>query len=109
MTRYSWWYQVKGRNRIWKPDHDMNLIEKERINAVRLGLELVVNTSFYNSSSRHLYTTPSSSLLGRIVPLHSEDRRTVVDRTSIVQNGPYWWITDLVKDTPPSDDMEIFN
>ena len=68
--------------------HTMNRIEKERGNAARMGLELVVEAGPLSDYYK-LYTTPSID--GEQVELYNEQGQVTVPRSSLFWNGPYLW------------------
>jgi hypothetical protein len=73
--------------------HQMNRIEKERGNAARMGLQLVVQAAPL-SEYYALYTTPS--LDGDEVVLYNEQGKVTVARSSLFWNGPYCWCHKIV-------------
>lgn len=112
-NQFSWWYKVDKKQRDRRErgdiyDHMMNRIEKERHNAARMGLQLVIEAS-PSSESYTLYTTPSVE--GGEVLLFGTRGSVTVNRDTIFQNGDYYWTNHVSCSLPvvQEDDMECFN
>jgi hypothetical protein len=91
MDAYSWWFTVpssqdKGASPQY--DHFLNRLEKERGNAARMGLQLVVQCAPL-SVHYSLHTTPSID--GPRVSLYNEQGVVVVPRQALFWNGDYLW------------------
>lgn len=75
-------------------DHMFNRIEKERGNAARMGLQLVVEAGPL-SDYYVLHTTPSID--GETVVLYNgQGQKNEVARSSLFHNGPYLWTHRIV-------------
>jgi len=90
----SWWFKVCSVSDGNLYDTVLNRIEKERINAERMGMTLVVEAHPL-SSSYNLYLTPSID--GTKVQLYGDNCEITVDRNSLYYNGDYVWTNRVVR------------
>ena len=117
MSSYSWWYMVpsadrkkRGRRSDVAYSFTLNRIEKERVNAERMGMVLVVEAHPL-SNSYNLHMTPSLETQQVVLYGNNDGCAVTVNRDSLYRNGEYMWTNHVKRWLPPvpEDDMEGFN
>lgn len=93
----SWWHKLVRQQDVLRHrplltidyDHQANRIEKERCNAERMGLQLVVEAAPL-SDYYVLWTTSWSG--GKEVVLYNEQGTVTIPCSKLYWNGPYLWV-----------------
>ena len=88
----------------------MNRIEKERVNAERMGMILVVEAQPY-SNNYNLYMTPSIDHAQVTLYGNNDGSAVTVDAKTLFRNGDYIWTNHVKRHVPvvPEHDMDEFN
>jgi hypothetical protein len=117
MSGNSWWFKVpnadrrkRGEERENIYDPLLNRIEKERINAERMGMILVVEAHPL-SNNYNIYMTPSLGPKKVMLYGNNDGCAVSVDRSTLYQNGDYVWTNHVQRQLLPipEDDMQGFN